>query len=103
MLDYPCVKLASSIGRASGRKSEGRGFESHMRLTLNFNLKSKNLNRILNIIYNICIYIYIYIYIHIYTYICIKNVPSGLSLQVLRGIVANHGLGHMISGLYPSA
>ena len=34
MLDHPCIKLASSVRRASERKSEGRGFESHVRLLL---------------------------------------------------------------------
>ena len=34
VLDHFCVRLASSFGRASERKSEGRGFESHVRLTL---------------------------------------------------------------------
>ena len=34
VLDHPCVRLASSVGRASKRNSEGHGFESNVRLTL---------------------------------------------------------------------
>ena len=44
MLDHPCVKLANSVGSASERQSEGRGFVSHMRLTLY--LESKNFHNI---------------------------------------------------------
>ena len=33
-LNHLCVRFASSVGRASEQRSEGRGFESHMRLTL---------------------------------------------------------------------
>ena len=54
VLDQPCVRLTSSVGRASERKSEGRGFEFLMRLTLY--LESKNLSTAVSIIY---IYIYI--------------------------------------------
>ena len=54
VLDQPCVRLASSVGRASERESEGHGFESHVRLTLHLELK--NLSTALNIIY---IYIYL--------------------------------------------
>ena len=49
MLDHPCVKLASSVRRTSERKSEGRGFKSHVRLTLYFG--SENLSATLSIIY----------------------------------------------------
>ena len=54
VLDYPYIRLARSVGRASERKSEGREFESHVRMTLY--LESKNLSTTLNIIY---IYIYL--------------------------------------------
>ena len=47
--DHLCVRLASSVRGASERKSESRGFESHVRLTLY--LKSKNFSTTLNIIY----------------------------------------------------
>ena len=47
MLDHPCVRFASLVGRASERKSEDPGFESHVRLTLY--LESKNLSTTLNI------------------------------------------------------
>ena len=47
--DHPCVRLISSVGKASERKSEGRGFKSHVKLILYLQLK------------NFC-YIYIYIY-----------------------------------------
>ena len=49
VLDHPCVRLASLVRRASERKSEGREFKSHVRLTLY--LKWKNLRKTLNIIY----------------------------------------------------
>ena len=48
-VDHPCVRLASSVVRASERKSVGHGFESHVRLTLY--LVSKNLSTTMNIIY----------------------------------------------------
>ena len=59
-----CYLSRESIGTEIRGSSEGRGFKSHVRLTLY--LESKNLNRTW-ISYNI--YIYIYIYIHIYIYI----------------------------------
>ena len=55
--------IYSSVRRASKRKSEGRGFEPHVRLTLS--RIQENLSTTLNIIY---IYIYMYIYIYIYIY-----------------------------------
>ena len=48
-VNNPCVRLASSVRRASKRKSVGHGFESHVRLTLY--LESKNLSTTMNIIY----------------------------------------------------
>ena len=51
--------IYSSVRRASKRKSEGRGFEPHVRLTLC--RIQENLSTTLNIKY---IYIYIYIYIY---------------------------------------
>ena len=41
VLYHPCVRFVGSVGRALEWKSEGHGFESHMRLT--FYLKSKTL------------------------------------------------------------
>ena len=40
MLDHLRVKLASSVGGASERKSEGRWFKTHVRLTLYLKLKN---------------------------------------------------------------
>ena len=47
--DQPFVRLASSVGRLSGRKSEGCVFQSHMGLT--FYLELKNSGATLNIMY----------------------------------------------------
>ena len=49
MLNHPCVRLTSSVEIALERKSEGCGFESHVRLTLY--LEWKNFSSTLNIIY----------------------------------------------------
>ena len=46
-LDYPCCKLASSVGRASEQKFEGRGFISHV--IMNLYLRLKNLSTTLNL------------------------------------------------------
>ena len=68
VLDHLFVKLATSVGRALEWKSEGHGFESHMRLTLY--LESKNFNTTLSIIYlSICIYYHLSIYLSIYYYV----------------------------------
>ena len=65
---HPCVRLASAVGRASEQKSEGRGFVSHVGLTLY--LKSKNLSTTwISYTWISYIYIYMYIYINIYIYI----------------------------------
>ena len=64
VLDHPCVRLASSVRRASEPKSDGRGFESHVRLTLH--LESKNLSTD---------------HIYIYTYLIILIISKKFRLK----------------------